>query len=230
MRTCIVALVVAALIAGTSLPAAAQNTNFQTTFQLRYWGAGLAFGNPAPPTATDSGSGWGATIRLDSRNSPWGFSARYDSLSITPTNWVWNGATLYDVNVHYRFGPSLNQYLGVFAGYGYVSPADTTGLAVNIGSASGLRYGVEFLVRQPSGLYLTGDVAFGSWSTVGGAGWGPSSVTDYRAAIGYDFQGGWGLEAGYRFVSWRVGAGGGCGGVGCEWQFSGLTAALTFRR
>jgi len=229
MRRFFIALTIVAVVATVTVPAGAQTNGYQSIIQLRYWGSGLAFGNPAPPSATDSGSGWGATLRVDSRTSPWSFSARYDSLSITPTNWVWNGASMYDANLHYRFGPSLDQYIGIFAGYGYVSPADITGFAVNIGSASGLRYGAEFLWRQPSGLYLTGDVAFGSWSTTGGAGWGPSSITDYRLAVGYEFQGGWGVEGGYRYLSWRVGAGGGCP-AGCEWQFSGLTAALTFRR
>lgn len=97
-------------------PVRAQMTNYQTTFGVHYWGAPLSFGNPAPPIASDAGSGWGLTLRLDHRQSPWSFSGRYDSLSVTPVNWPWNGAGSWDANVHYRFGPNLDSYLGVLAG------------------------------------------------------------------------------------------------------------------
>lgn len=103
-----------------------------------------------------------------------------------------------------------------------------------VGSASGPRIGAEFLHRQPSGLYFTGQAVYGfSWATSFTAfpGLPNGNATDLRIAAGYEFAGGWGVEAGWRYLSWRVPTGPGCiSPGGCEWQFSGVTAALTFRR
>lgn len=231
MRIVLSTLVIAAVITLTAHPAGAQLSQYQATLQLRYWSTGLYFTQPAIPlSATDSGSAWGGTLRIDHRTQPWSLSARYDSMSVTPATWVWNGASLWDANVHYRFGPSVNQYGGLFVGYGYWSPRDISGLAVNQGNTSGLRYGAEFLWRQPSGLYLAGDVAFGSWGASGFGGAPGASMTDYRLAAGFEFQGGWGIEGGYRYFATGLGTGGGCPVGGCEWRHSGFTAALTFRR
>lgn len=119
MRNLAVVLAVIALVAASTVPAAAQN--YQTTIQIRYWGAGYGFGFGAV-TATDAASTWGGTLRVDHKNQPWSFSARYDSMSVTPLNWGWNGATFWDANVHYRFGiggsQNLNTYAGLFVGYG----------------------------------------------------------------------------------------------------------------
>ena len=84
--------------------------------------------------------------------------------------------------------------------------------------------------RQPSGLYFTGDVAFGSWTASGFGGAPGGGMTDFRLAAGYEFQGGWGLEAGYRYLSTALGTGGGCPLGGCEWRNSGVTLGVTFRR
>lgn len=231
MRNLAVVLAVIALVAASTVPAAAQN--YQTTIQIRYWGAGYGFGFGAV-TATDAASTWGGTLRVDHKNQPWSFSARYDSMSVTPLNWGWNGATFWDANVHYRFGiggsQNLNTYAGLFVGYGGIS-VNSAG-AASSGSGSGFRIGAEFMNRMTSGLYVTGDVAYGpSWSTsfTGFAGMANGTTWDYRAAIGYEFQGGWGLEAGWRYVTWTVPSTAGCPG-GCNWLFSGVTAALTFRR
>ncbi|MDQ7859474.1 MAG: hypothetical protein QN174_00960 [Armatimonadota bacterium] len=230
MRTLAITLVATALILGTSLPAAAQNTNFQTTFQLRYWGAGFGSGAGAI-TATDSASTWGGTLRLDSRTSPWSFSGRYDSMSVTPSAWPFTSAYLWDANVHYRFGGgTLDQYFGLFAGYGSVSAfrGDT---AVR-GTGSGFRIGAEFLVRQPGGFYFTADGAYGpSWSTTiqGFTGTAAGNVTDFKAALGYEMQSGVGLELGWRVVNWTIPTSPGCPS-GCNFQFSGVVGAVTIRR
>jgi hypothetical protein len=231
MRLASVALLLIVLMTVPALPAAAQFSNFQTTLHLRYWSAPLNFGNPAPPVASDSGSGWGLGLRFDSRNSPWSFSAEYDSLSITPSNWPWDRASFWSGNVHYRFGQDLNRYIGVFAGWAGLN--ENSPVVGQSGSANGPRIGAEFLMRQPSGLYLSGQASYGfSWSTnlTGFPGASNSNTADLRAAVGYEFTGGWGLEVGYRYVNWKVPTGPGCLGPGCETRFSGVTAALTFRR
>lgn len=231
MRSVVVALVVAVVVATASLPAAAQT--YQTTIQIRYWGTGLSFGNPAPPTAMDSGSAWGGTLRLDSRNNPWSFSARYDAVNVTQVTLPWTTASMWDAKVHYRFGPSLNSYAGVYAGYAGVSQNSAPFPTFN-GSASGFLLGAEFMHHMaPGGWYVTGEAAYGiSWNTSAPSapGIAASNVTDLRIATGYEFMGGWGLEAGWRYYSWRIGAGPGCTAPGCEFQFSGVTAALTFRK
>jgi hypothetical protein len=227
MRIIGIALAIAAIVALAGQPAAAQ---YQATLQFRYWGTGLYFNQPTIPfSATDPGSAWGATVRLDHQTRPWSLSARYDSVSATPTNWVWSGASLWDANVHYRFGSNVNQYAGAFVGYGYWSPRDTTGSPLNQGSTSGLRYGAEFMWRQPSGLYFTGEAAFGGWNASGFGGASSATMSDFRIAAGYEFQGGWGIEGGYRVFSTAVNANPGCP-LGCDWRHSGLTAAITFRR
>jgi hypothetical protein len=231
MRTSIIVLVAATLVAVTSLPAAAQN--YQSTFRFQYWGAPLNFGNPAPPTASDSASAWGVGLRMDSRSSPYSFSARYDWSTVTPVNWPWNSAAFWDANVHYRFGQSLDTYFGVLAGWGGVNVGSA--IAGQVGSGNGPRVGAEFLVRQPGGLYFTGEATYGfSWSTnlAGFPGTGPGNTTDLRAAVGYEFSQGWGVELGWRSLTWRIPTSApGCPAApGCEMQFSGVTAALTYRR
>lgn len=230
MRTIIVALIVATILITVSQPAAAQQ--FQATLHLNYWGAPLSFGNPSPPTASDSASSWGAKIRLDSKTNPWSFSAGFDSMNVTMGNWPWSGGTFWDANVHYRFGSNLNSYFGVFAGYGGI--ALNSPIASQVGSTNGLRLGAEFLVRQPSGWYYTGQGSYGpSWTSNFSAfpGIASGNIYDLRAAVGYEFSGGWGLEAGWQYVDWKIPASTGCSGPGgCEWRFSGVTAAVTFRR
>jgi hypothetical protein len=151
-------------------------------------------------------------------------------MSVTPTTWFWNGATVWDANVHYRIGPSLNSYLGILAGYGGISlnPIDPG----HTGSTSGFRIGAEFMVRQPAGWYFTGEGTYGpSWNSSFPAfpAVAAGNITDLRAAVGYEFSGGWGLEGGWRYVNWAIPNSAGCTG-GCNFQFSGVTAALTFRR
>ncbi len=227
MRMFIVALVVAVVVATASMPAAAQN--YQTTLQIRYWGTGLGAG-AGSITSTDSGSAWGGTLRLDSMGSPYSFSARYDSISVTPTNFPFTRFGLWDANVHYRFGPSLNSYVGVFVGYGGIS--GQANVPSSVGSTSGFRLGAEVFHRMPNGWYVTGDAAYGpSWSSNFAAfpAMASGNTADLRAAVGYEFQGGWGLEAGWRYYTWTIPSSSGCPG-GCNFQFSGVTAALTFRR
>lgn len=230
MRTFVVILGVIALVAASSLPAAAQN--YQTTVQIRYWGAGINFGNPSPPTATNSGSGWGGTLRLDQTARPWSFSARYDSISATISAWPWDSASVWDANVHYRFGVNPTTYLGVFAGYGGVRVNSTPTPGQN-GSAAGFRIGAEFLNRQPTGLYFAGDIAYGpSWSSSfpGFPALAAGNTWDGRVAVGYEFMGGWGVEVGYRQFRWQIPTSPGCTTPGCEYRFAGITGALTFRR
>ena len=230
MRTVITALVVGIVVTVFGLPAAAQLSEYQSTLQLRYWGAGNGFGFGSI-MATDPASSWGATLRMDSRTNPWSFSGRYDSMSITPTTWVWNGASFWDANVHYRFGRSLNSYLGLLAGYGGANLNSTLSPSA-AGSASGFRFGAEFMTRQPAGWYFTGEATYGpSWSTspAGFTGLGNLNVTDLRGAVGYEFEGGWGLEAGWRYLTGTTPSTSVCPG-GCNFQFSGVTAALTFRK
>ncbi len=147
MRTIIVALISATLLIVAAQPAAAQP--YQATLHLDYWGAPLNFGNPGPPTASDSASSWGAKIRLDSRTNPWSFSAGFDSMNVTRANWPWTSGTFWDANVHYRFGSNLNSYLGVFAGYGGISL--NSPVASQVGSTNGLRLGAEWLDRSTRG-------------------------------------------------------------------------------
>lgn len=234
MRLVLTALTVAALVAVTAAPAAAQNTNYQATFKLQYWGAPFEFTNffAGPTPFSDSASTWGLSLRMDDRTRPWSFSARYDTMSVARVNTVWNQAQLWDVNVHYRFGTNLDQYVGVFLGYGGVSVNDPGG--VNTGSTSGFRLGADFMLRQPSGWYITGEGAYGpSWSSTFAAfpGMANGNVLDLRVATGYEFTGGWGLEVGWRYIDWDIPASTGCPTApGCQFQFSGVTAALTFRR
>jgi hypothetical protein len=232
MRWVPVLIAVIALVAALSLPAAAQN--YQTLFQIRYWGTNYNFGNPGPPTASNAGSAWGATLRFDQTNGPWSFSARYDGINATISAWPWTSASLWDVNAHYRFGVNPSTYVGLFVGYGGLSVNSSTTPSQN-GTANGFRLGAEFMNRQPSGLYFTGDISYGpSWSTnlVGFPGTGSGNVWDGRAAVGYEFMGGWGVEVGYRQVSWRIPTSSpGCPtSPGCETRWNGVTAALTFRR
>jgi hypothetical protein len=231
MRTLFISLTIATLLAFIGQPAAAQN--YQTTIQINYWGAPLSFGNPSPTVASDTASAWGARLRLDSKTSPWSFSGGFNALSITPVNWPWNSGTVWDVNAHYRFGANanLNSYLGLIAGFGGVS-VNSPVVGQN-GSSSGFRVGAEFMVRQPAGWYFTGEGTYGpSWSTnfSGFPGAASSNVIDLRAAVGYEFSGGWGLEAGWRWYDWKTGTGPGCLAPGCETTFSGVTAAITFRK
>jgi hypothetical protein len=230
MRWVTVLIAVIALVAASSLPAAAQN--YQTTIQIRYWGTNFNFGNPAPPTAANAGSAWGGTLRFDQTNGPWSFSGRYDAISATISAWPWDSGSVWDANVHYRFGVNPGTYLGLFAGYGGISVNSTPAPGQN-GSGSGFRIGAEFMNRQPTGLYFTGEIAYGpSWSSSfpGFPGLSSGNTWDGRVAVGYEFMGGWGLEAGYRQVSWRIPTGPGCTAPGCEYRFNGVTAALTFRR
>jgi hypothetical protein len=227
MRLLIVLLAIIALVAASSLPAAAQN--YQTTLQIRYWGTGEGAG-AGMITATDAGSAWGGTLRIDSRSRPWSFSGRYDSISVTAVNFAFTGFGLWDVNAHYRFGPSLNSYVGVFVGYGGISTQSAS--PGSVGSTSGFRLGAEAFQRMQGGMYVTGDVAYGpSWSSnfAGFPGMAAGNIFDGRAAIGYEFQGGWGIEAGWRYYTWTIPSSNGCP-TGCNFQFSGVTAALTFRR
>jgi hypothetical protein len=227
LRIIFVTLVIATLLAFISQPAAAQN--FQTTLQINYWGAPLNFGASGALIASDTSSAWGARLRLDSKTNPWSFSGGFNSLSVTPFNWPWNSGTIWDANVHYRFGANLNSYLGVLAGYGGASVGSA--IAGAAASSSGFRFGAEFMVRQPTGWYFTGEGSYGpSWTTTyGGAAGASSNIVDLRAAVGYEFQGGWGLEAGWRWYDWKTGTVP-CMAPGCEWQFTGVTAAITFRK
>jgi hypothetical protein len=224
-----VALIAVIAVATVGQAAAAQPSQFQTTLQLRFWDPDLMFSIP-PFSATDSARGWGGSLRVDSRNSPWSFSARYDSQHVDFFNWLWDRANLWDVNFHYRFGPSLNSYVGLLAGYGSASLQSP--FAGFSGGASGLRAGVEFLYRQPSGWYVTGEGSYGpSWSTdIPGLGGllGNARVTDLRIAVGYEFTGGFGLEAGWRYYTVTLPSSSLCSS--CKWELSGLTAAVTFRR
>ncbi|MDR7554518.1 MAG: hypothetical protein QN157_02830 [Armatimonadota bacterium] len=233
MRTLAVLTLALTLTGLTGMPAAAQNGPYQWWVQLRYWGSGLDFGNPAPPSAHDNGSGWGGTVRLDHRTMPWSLSFRYDTLSITPNNWVWDRFSVWDASVHYRFGPSLDSYFGLLAGWQGTS-LNAPGSPPNTGSATGLRLGVEALHRSGP-WYFTGEASYAWLTNSGFTGFNLANgnATDLRAALGYEFQGGWGLEVGWRQYTWRIpdAPGSGCPTApGCEFRFSGITAALTFRR
>lgn len=229
MRAAIVIAVVVIALAVAPYPAAAQSPQFQYTLKLRYWDPGLSFSIPTA-SARDPSSGWGGSLRIDFKNSPWSLSGQYDSQSVSLFNAFWDRATFADVNVHYRSGSNLNSYFGLLAGYGWFSLGSP--FAGFSGSASGIRIGGEFLYRQPSGWYVTGDAAFGpSWSTnVSGLGGAleNASVTDLRIAVGYEFKGGLGLEAGWRSYTIQLPFSSLC--ASCQWQFSGVTAALTFRQ
>ncbi len=231
MRAIIVALIIATVVITVSQHAAAGS--FQTTVQVHYWGAPLDFGNPAPPTLSDTANTWGVALRLDDRTSRWSFSGRYDAMSVTPMPVPLYRASIWDANVHYRFGSSLNAYVGVLAGYGSVY--FTSVMPLQGGGANGLQVGAEFLVRRSSGWYFTGEAIYGpSWPTTIEAtpGVPNSNVTALRAAVGYEFPGGWGLEGGWRYVSWKIPPSPTACATppGCEIRLSGVTAAVTFRR
>ncbi|MGH2403439.1 MAG: hypothetical protein ACRDGN_03140 [bacterium] len=229
MRIASITLGIVLILTAASGTAAAQVSQYQTTLQLRYWGANFGAG-AGSITARDSASTWGITLRGDTRTNPWSFSARYDSMSVTPGNFAFNGASFWDVNAHYRFGANLNTYFGLFVGYGGISTRGAA--AAQTGDTSGVRLGAEFLTRLPAGTYFTGDVAFGpSWSSNYSSfpGMAAGNTTDWRVAVGQEFAGGWGAELGWRYYTWTIPSSSGCPG-GCNFEFSGVTAALTFRR
>ncbi len=229
MRIAVIALVVAAVLTAASLPAAAQISQYQTTFQVRYWGANFGAG-AGSIMARDPASTWGASVRLDSRTTPWSFSAHYDSMTVTPTTFVFNGASLWDVNAHYRFGHSLNTYFGLFIGYGGASLRSA--VPSSVGNTSGFRFGAEFLTRLPARWYVTGDVAYGpSWTSNFAAfpGTAAGNTADWRLAVGHEFAGGWGAEVGWRIYTWAIPNSPGCPG-GCNFEFNGVTLGITFRQ
>ncbi len=231
-RSVLVVLAAAALVLGSIIPASAQ---LQNTFQLHYWGTGITFQFGATGPLTDSGSAWGGSYRGDLLTKPWSVSAHYDSMSFTPSNWTWNSGTLWDVNAHYRFGPDLNKYFGVFVGYGGVS-ITSTGAPGNSGNAAGFRIGAEFLSRQPNGWFFAGDASWGpSWSPSGFTGdpdiGAAGNTYDYRIAVGREFQNGVGVELGWRGFSWNLPTSTpSCPSPGCTWTFSGVILGVTIRR
>ncbi len=202
----------------------------QSTFQFRYWGTPFIFTNGAA-TGQNSASAFGLTVRGDSTTRPWGVSFRFDQVNATPTFWPWNRATLWDANLHYRFGSNLSNYWGLLAGYQRVSVTDPG--TFNTGSGGGVRIGTDFRWQTTPGMgwYATGEAAYGfSWgsSFPSFPGLTSGTATDYRVAVGYEFQGGIGLEAGYRQLRWNIPVSPGCGP--CIFEFSGWTAALTVRK
>ncbi len=229
-KSALVVLAAAALVLGSIIPASAQ---FQSTVDVHYWGTGLQFQNGSGPSPTDSGSAWGISYRGDALSSPWSVSVRYDSLSVTPSSWPWNSGSLWDVNGHYRFGPDLNKYFGVFVGYGSVNVASTSAPA-NTGGQSGARLGAEFLVRQPNGWFVSGDASYGpSWggSFTGFPSVASGNVTDFRITGGREFANGASVELGWRSVNWNIPTSPGClAPNGCTWTFSGVIFGVNFRR
>jgi hypothetical protein len=223
-------LMLVVLLASLSAPTGAQMP-LQHTFTLRYWGSQFYFGNPSPAVSWYSQPGWGLSYRGDTVATPWSFSASYDRLSAGGQ--FWETASLLNANVHYRFGNMPNARFSVFAGYGRMNLSDQT--AGEGGTGSGARLGADFLayLQQPSGLFATGEFAWGpSWNSsfplFPSLANGNSS--EYKFALGYEFAQGMAAQVGWRSFNWNIPTSPGCADPGCQFRWSGWTLEFLMRR
>lgn len=237
MRFAMLITAVVALIVGTSSPVTAQGTSggVATTLKLFYWNAPLTTSvNPGGGafSVTDSGTGWGGYVRFDSRRTPWGVSLRYDTVNIQQSVSPWNQGAVFDANVHYRFDLDINSGLSLFGGYGVIN-LNSPGGGSNA-SGRGIRLGIDFLIREPPrGWYFSGTAAFGlamASELTGVNGTANGNAYDVAFAVGYEFGGGLGLEAGWKWYNWRIPYSPGClFQDGCNTKFSGFVAGVTYR-
>ena len=228
-----VTLVLLILVAGSALPAGAQMP-IRHTFTLRYWGARFDFGNPAPATFAYNQPGWGLSYRADVQNNPWSFSLNYDRLN--NTGQFWETASLWNANVHYRFGNLPNAQVSVFAGYGSTTLANTVG--GQGGTTSGLRLGADIRfdlqLQQMSGWYIVGEAAYGpSWKNNFAAfpSFANGNTSEYKVALGREFGNGFAAQVGWRNFNWNIPTSPGCAtSPGCQLRWSGWTLEFLMRR
>jgi hypothetical protein len=226
-----VALIV--LVAGLTPPAGAQMA-LTHTFTLRYWGSTLDFSNPnTAVTFSYSHPGWGFSYRGDAQTQPWSLSFNYDRLNNTGT--FWETASLWNANLHYRFGNVPNTRLSVFAGYGSVHLSNTAGGEEGTGSGFRLGADVRFDLQsqQMTGWYVLGEAAWGpGWSSSVPAfpGLASGNSNEYKIALGKEFPNGFAAQVGWRAFTWNIPTSPGCLDPGCRWRWSGWTLELLMHR
>lgn len=225
-------LVLMLLIAAASAPAGAQ-APLTHTFSLRYWGSQFYFGNPSPAVSQYGQPGWGLSYRGDMVDTPWSFSASYDRLFAGGQ--FWETASLFNANVHYRFGNIPNARASVFAGYGRIGLSDQVG--GQGGTGSGARLGADFFAylqpQQLTGWYATGEFAWGpSWASNFAAfpGLANGTTSEYKVALGHEFGQGMAAQVGWRSFNWNIPTSPGCSSPGCQFRWSGWTLEFLMRR
>jgi hypothetical protein len=147
----------------------------------------------------------------------------------------WETASLLNANVHYRLGNNPNARFSAFAGYGRISLSEQTG--GEQGTGSGARLGADVFVnlqaQQVSGLYATGEFAYGpSWSSSFPLfpGLANGNSTEYKIALGYEFAQGMAAQVGWRSFNWNIPTSPGCTDPGCQFRWSGWTLEFLMRR
>lgn len=232
MRRSLIALaVVAVLVMAASVPASAQ-----TWFQLRYGSTNQTWNAPLiGPDTWDSGLR-GFSVRRNVLGGQWALSFNYDSGGITNPVGVFAPPDSYNrfwnLNLHRNF-PFATGNASLYGGWGR--------LAIEIPAfpayvrQSGPRIGADVKFNLRGNWYAVGDLGY----TFGGSaeqlsysvgGVLPLSATalEYRVGVGY-MMGNWGLEGGYRGITWNHTTAAFCGGAGsCSFKWTGWYVGLNF--
>jgi hypothetical protein len=205
MRRSLIALaVVAVLVLAASVPASAQ-----TWIQLRYWSSpNSAWDLASPSSIVFSSNLTGFSLRRTLLAGEWAASFNYDTGAFN-TYWATPGQfnRFWNFNVHRNFASERGVF-SLFAGWGSAAFEwpNWTPVAAYI-RQSGLRLGVDAKINVRDQWYLTGSAAYGpfgqateSWAYES-TGTFNARVMDWNVGLGRTF-GAWGLEGGYRGISW----------------------------
>jgi hypothetical protein len=233
-RFVIVPLVVLALLALYVAPAAAQNT----FVSLRYWSTQTSVSLAGGPAfrAYDT-----PMFSLSIRRvfaQPWSLSFNIDAGG--QSNWAgtWAGATTggnthWNANLHRDFR-GQNTNLSLFLGYAHADSRSTFPPIVGDqkSQVNGLRAGADFMLMQNNwhfkgwgavGLGMSGETSWPGFITASGSG----TYSEFGALVGYMFNERWGLEGGYRWLTFSVP--GGVDFLAAEFRTSGFTIGVKGR-
>lgn len=229
MRRTLLALAVVVIISLTAaVPASAT-----TWFQLRYWGTNQTF-NLVPPVTWDSGLG-GFSVRRDVLGGMWALSFNYDSGGITNVVGLTPGFErfnrFWNLNLHRNF-PFATGNASLYGGWGSLAK-ENPGFPSYV-RQSGPRLGADVKFNLRGNWYAVGDLGytFGGTAeqlnfTIGGVVPLSASALEYRVGVGY-MMGRWGLEGGYRGITWTHTTAAFCGGPSCSFKWTGWYAGLNF--
>jgi hypothetical protein len=237
MQRAVACAAVLMLVAAVAVPASAE-----TWVQVRYWPTNARWDLTLNPTWTSAM--WGLTIRHTLAGGAWAASFNIDSGPITNDPWGSPGQfnRFWNINLHRNFRTDAGLF-SVYAGWGssaFELPNFTFVPAFI--RHSGPRLGVDARVNFRERWHLAADLGYTFNGTttaqcVYTSPCGPepswnSSVFDARIGIGYTV-GGWGLEAGYRWINWAqtnlpATAASVCPGLNCGMAWNGLYVGLNF--
>jgi hypothetical protein len=232
MRTSrLIAIPVAAFVvlALFTVPAAAQ-----TYVAFRYWpGQTNVSLSGAPAFKAYDSNLFSLSLRRMVPSAPWSISFNLDTGGNSNFGGTWAGGTnssttYWNVNLHRDFR-GQNTNASIFLGFQSARTRTTFGTE-QASSVDGLRVGADLMWHNgPWNLQAWGAVGISPRGQTTQPGLttssGSGSYNEYGAILGYTLAGGWGLEAGYRWLNFGVPAGGSF--VAADFRTSGFTFGIS---